>query len=54
MNETEWLEFELTYFEVAVQHFNHYATGTPPLSIGGVIIVTVIVKGKLLIDSHGM
>ena len=23
-----WLEFELTYYDVAVQHFSHYAMGT--------------------------
>ena len=23
------LEFELAYFEATVQHFNHYAKGTP-------------------------
>ena len=23
-----WLEFELAYYDVAVQHVNHYATGT--------------------------
>ena len=23
-----WLEFELIYFEAAVEHFSHYATGT--------------------------
>ena len=23
-----WLEFELTYFEAAIQHYNSYATGT--------------------------
>ena len=29
-----WLEFELTYYDVTVQHYNHYATGipTPPLA----------------------
>ena len=27
MNEIAWLEFELAYFEAAVQHFSHYATG---------------------------
>ena len=25
-----WLEFELAYFEAAVQHFSHYAIVTPP------------------------
>ena len=35
MNVIAWLEFELIYFEVAVQHFNHYATGTPPLTLFG-------------------
>ena len=25
-----WLEFELAYFGTAVQHMNHYATGTIP------------------------
>ena len=29
MNVIERLEFELAYLEVAVQHFSHYATGTP-------------------------
>ena len=28
-----WLEFELAYFEAAIQHFNHYTTGTAPSSI---------------------
>ena len=28
MNVIVCLEFELTYFEVAVQHFSHYATRT--------------------------
>ena len=26
------LEFELVYLEAAVQHFSHFATGTPPAS----------------------
>ena len=28
------LEFELTYFEVAVQPFSHYVIGTPSLNQG--------------------
>ena len=27
------LEFELTYYNVTVQHFSHYAIGTPPKSV---------------------
>ena len=27
MNVIAWLEFELAYFEFAVQYFNHYITG---------------------------
>ena len=27
-----WLEFEHTYSETAVQHFNNYTKGTPPYS----------------------
>ena len=27
------LEFELAYFEVEVQHFSHYSTGTPPKTL---------------------
>ena len=30
VNVIAWLEFELTYYDSTVQHFNHYATGTPP------------------------
>ena len=29
MNKIAWLEFELTYYDVAVQHVNHYITGIP-------------------------
>ena len=29
MNVTAWLELELVYFEAAVHHFIHYASGTP-------------------------
>ena len=25
-----WLEFELAYYDCAVQLFNHYTPGTPP------------------------
>ena len=28
VNATVWLKFELAYFEVIVQHVNHYAIGT--------------------------
>ena len=31
MNVIAWLEFELTYFQGAVKHFNHYTTGIPLL-----------------------
>ena len=31
VNTIAWLEFELAYFEAAVQHFSHYATGIPPV-----------------------
>ena len=27
------LEFELTYDDSTVQHFNHYTTGTPPVKV---------------------
>ena len=27
------LEFELVYFETAIQHFSHYATGSPSKKI---------------------
>ena len=30
MNATARLDFELTYFEAAVQHVNNYATGVFP------------------------
>ena len=29
VNVIELLEIELTYFEAAVQHFNHYTMGAP-------------------------
>ena len=29
MNVIKWLEFELTHYDVAMQHVNHYATSTP-------------------------
>ena len=28
-----WLEFELTFYNVTIQHINHYTTGTPLPSI---------------------
>ena len=31
VNVIVWLEFELAYFEIAVQHFSHYTTETPSL-----------------------
>ena len=30
VNVTAWRVFELTYYNVEVQHVNHNATGTPP------------------------
>ena len=30
MNVIAQLEFELAYFDAAVQYFNHYATSIPP------------------------
>ena len=30
MNVIAWLEYELTYYDSAVHHFNPYTTGTPP------------------------
>ena len=30
-----WLEFELANYKVTAQHFNHYATETPFLVVGG-------------------
>ena len=29
VNVIAWLEFELTYYNVTVQHVNHYTTETP-------------------------
>ena len=31
MNVLAWLEFELAYYNVAVQYVSHYAMGTPVL-----------------------
>ena len=31
VNVIVWQEFELIYFEAAVQHFSHYATETPTI-----------------------
>ena len=28
MNVVAWLEFKLAYYNIAVQHVSHYATGT--------------------------
>ena len=33
VNIIAWLEFELAYFEAAVQHFNHCTMWTPPCDI---------------------
>ena len=33
VNVIGWLEFELAYNNSAVQRFNHYTTGTPPLNL---------------------
>ena len=34
VNIIAWLDFELVYFEAAVQHFNHYITATSPNLFG--------------------
>ena len=34
VNVVAWIEFELTHFKVAIQHFSHYAKGTPKLEVG--------------------
>ena len=33
MNGTERLEFELAYFDVVVEHVNHYGTGNFPTQL---------------------
>ena len=58
MNEIEWLEFELAYFEVPVKHFGHCGTGTPPHSNCGLSYHFLILKvGQLFkgnIKAKGM
>ena len=47
VNVIAWLEFELAYYDVTVQHFNHYTTGNP-LDI--TIIITVGVDDIIAIN----
>ena len=37
----EQLVFELAYFDASVQHFNHYATGTPPPILKNFAIILI-------------
>ena len=30
VNVIAWLEFELAYYDIAIEHVSHYATGTQP------------------------
>ena len=54
MNVIAQLEFELTYFVVAIQHFSRYATETPRASLveWKPWIQTRFTPRKIIFESH--
>ena len=47
-----WLEFELTYYDVPVQHFSHYTKRTRTLNYYGPIIKSVECSKLIFVERH--
>ena len=41
VNVIAWLVFELTYYDIAVQHVNHYPAGIPTWIVYKVLLLLV-------------